>query len=206
MGFEDVTPILRWQTLTHLVPAIFAGLLVLGCGDRTAEPEGGPRPTEPAVKPLGFTAPDTWTRTESSDTGAKRAAYRVPRVGTDTEDAELLVLFYGTGSHGDRDKAWDSWLGQFDGDAKSAAKREAFDVPSGKVETFEVTGTFKINVGPHKPGATSSPVQMVKKDFRMIGVVVRTGDRGNWFFRLVGPDATVAAHAAELRAMLEGAK
>ena len=116
------------------------------------------------------------------------------------------MLFYGTGSNGDRDKSWDPWFKQFDGDAKSTATRETFDAGPSKVETFEVAGTYKLNVGPHKPGATSSPVQMVKQNYRMIGVVVRTPDRGNWFLRLVGPNETVLAHEAELRAMLEAAK
>lgn len=149
------------------------------------------RTAQAAVPPLAWKAPPTWNRTETSETSARRASYAVPRAAGDPEDAELLVLFYGTGSNGDRDKSWDEWFGQFDGDAKSTATREAFEVRGMKVETFELLGTYKLNMGPRRPGQKTSPVQAVKKNFRMIGVIVRTGDRGNWFLRLVGPDATV---------------
>ena len=40
----------------------------------------------------------------------------------------------------------------------------------------------------------------------MIGAVVHTKDRGNWFFRLVGPDATVQAAKSDFFAMIESAK
>ena len=154
--------------------------------------------------PLVYTPPATWTKTDGDDKSARRASYRVPKTGNDTEDAELLVLFYGTGSNGDRDKSWDEWFKQFDGNAKKDATRETFQVNGMQVETFEFVGTYKLNMGPQRRGMTTSPVQMVKSDYRMIGVVVHTLDRGNWFFRLVGPKETVEAHKAELHAMLEG--
>jgi hypothetical protein len=172
------------------------GLLVLSsaCGDRTSEPapEASSRGSGP-VKPLEVTLPPTWPQTESSPTAARRAGYKVPRVGDDKEDGELLVLFFGTGSNGDRDKQWEPWFEQFDGNAKESAQRGSFDSPAGPVETFEFKGNYKLNLGKQRPGMTKSPVQMVKHEFRMIGAVVKTKDRGNWFVRLVGPDETVLA-------------
>jgi hypothetical protein len=155
------------------------------------------------VAPLRFTAPAGWTKTESSTTGPRRAGFSAPKVGEDAEDAEVLVLFFGTGSGGDRDKQWSEWFSQFDGDAKTEAKRESFEVRGMQVETFEHVGTYKLNMGPQRPGMKTSPVQMVKKNFRMIGAVVKTKDRGNWFFRMVGPNETVLASKAAFRAMLE---
>lgn len=189
-------------------PLLFATLLgSVACGDPPAEPDARPRTSaEPAVTPLSYTAPGGWSRTEASDTGARRAGYAVPKVGNDTEDAELLVLFYGTGSGGDRDKVWDEWFAQFDGDAKAEAQRGSFEASGMAVETFEHLGTYKLNMGPRRPGMKKSPVQMVKKDFRMIGAVVRTKDRGNWFFRLVGPNETVLAAKDGFRQMLESAR
>ncbi|HTJ84773.1 MAG TPA: hypothetical protein VL400_23805, partial [Polyangiaceae bacterium] len=112
-------------------------------------------------------------------------------------------------------KSWDEWFKQFDGDPKATAKRATFrpeggegrDQASGmEVETFDFTGTYKLNMGPQRKGMKTSPVQMVKNDYRMIGAVVHTTDRGNWFFRLVGPKDTVAAHEAEMHALLESVK
>ncbi len=176
------------------VPLALALALLAGCGDRTAEPtpETTSRPSG-AVRPLELTLPPAWSQTESSPTAARRAGYKVPRVGDDKEDGELLLLFFGTGSNGDRDKQWAPWFEQFDGDAKASAQRASFDSPAGVVETFEFKGNYKLNLGKQRPGMTKSPVQMVKHEFRMIGAVVKTKDRGNWFVRLVGPDETVLA-------------
>jgi hypothetical protein len=155
------------------------------------------------VASLKFTAPPSWRKTEESDDKPRRAGYAVPKVGDDKEDGEALVLFFGTGSAGDRDKQWDPWFEQFDGDAKKDAKRETFETNGMQIETFEFLGTYKLNMGPHRPRMNKSPVQMVKEHYRMIGAVVHTKDRGNWFFRLVGPDATVLAAKSDFRSMLE---
>ncbi|MFO0551617.1 MAG: hypothetical protein U0271_24740 [Polyangiaceae bacterium] len=187
---------------------VLLALAIAGCGPKDAEP--GPRGTTTStgaasMKQLGFTAPARWNKTESSPTGARRAGFSVPATAGDKEDAEVLVLFFGTGSNGDRDKNWEPWFKQFDGDAKSLAKRETFTSASGlEVETFEHVGTYKLNLGPHRPGMTASPMQMVKENFRMIAAVIHTPDRGNWFVRMVGPDATVLAARDELLTMLKG--
>ncbi|NUP10987.1 MAG: hypothetical protein HOW73_33490 [Polyangiaceae bacterium] len=188
---------------------------IVGCGDKPAEPERAAPPStahttsaapatagwsgETEAPPpgddatLAWDAPGGWNVTETSKTGPRRMGYSVPRVGDDKEDAELLVLYFGKGKNGERDAQWDSWFGQFDGDAKKDAKRETFPVGDNTVETFEFIGNYKLNMGRQVPGMKRSPVQMVKKDFRMIGAVVKTKARGNWFFRLVGPDKTVLA-------------
>lgn len=177
-----------------------------GCSRTPDEPEAARVSASPQLAPLGYRVPPSWPKSEASDTGPRRAGYKVPTVGDDKEEGELLVLFYGAGSAGDRDKIWDEWFGQFDGDAKKEAKRSTFEVKGMQVETFEIAGSYKLNMGPKRPGMTKSPVQMVKEHFRMIAAVVHTKDRGNWFFRLVGPDATVQAAAGDFRAMLESAE
>ena len=143
---------------------------------------------------------------ESSPSKARRAGYKVPPAGNDKEDAELLVLFFGTGANGDRDKQWEPWFEQFDGTPKESATRAEFDAPAGRVETFEFKGAYKLNLGQQRPGMKKSPVQMVKQDFRMIGAVVKTTSRGNWFFRLVGPDETVLAAKDAFLSMLSGVR
>ena len=177
-----------------------------GCS-RTPDEPANDRPAAVSKEvTLDFSPPPSWSKSESSETGARRAGFKVPHVGDDKEDGEALVLYFGSGSAGERDKTWDEWFAQFDGDAKKDAKRTQFDVKGMPVEGFELLGTYKLNMGPHRPGQTKSLVQMVKKDFRMIAYVLHTKDRGNWFFRLVGPDATVQAASSDFRTMVDSAK
>lgn len=201
-----------------LVLAVSLALGLLACSERTKEPERTPRPASVASgassgeelittdAPLLWDVPAGWTKTEESDKSARRAGYSVPRIADDKEDTELLALYFGKGKNGERDAQWDAWFAQFDGDAKGQAKRESFTVGDNVVEWFEVAGTYKLNMGPQRPGMTRSPVQMVKAGFRMIGAVVKTRSRGNWFFRMVGPDKTVAAQKEAFLELLKSVR
>ena len=160
----------------------------------------------PAVAPLVYDVPGTWTKMSDSQVSAKRALFKVPKAGADTEDAELTVYFFGTGSQGDPDKIFKEWFDQFDGNAAATAERKSFDGAAGKVDTIEVAGTYKVSLGPPVGPRKKSPMQMVKEKWRLYAAVVRTKERGNWFFKLVGPDETVLAAKNALETALQAAK
>ena len=79
-------------------------------------------------------------------------------------------------------------------------------VGSFKVETVEVKGTYKIDLGPKLGPGKRPPAQMVRENYRLVGAVVKTPDRGNWFFKMVGPDESVLAAKSAFRAMLESVR
>lgn len=160
----------------------------------------------PAVPPLTYEVPGTWTKLGETQTGSKRAGYKVPKAGADTEDAELTVFFFGTGSLGDPERVYQEWFDQFDGDAAKTAVKKTLDAPAGKIEVFDVMGTYKVPLGPAIGPKKKSPMQMVKEKWRLHAAVVKTKDRGNWFFKLVGPDETVQASRDALEAALLAAK
>lgn len=200
-GAGSLRPSLRFAL------ALLAGAALFGCSSPTEEPAGQSRSAASLiVKTPDHKVPPTWRKTEGTEDGIRRIGYAAPKVGDDKEDAEVLVLFYGTGSDGDRDKVWEPWFKQFDGDAKTAATRGKLEVGVGEAETFEFLGNYKLFMGPRKPGQKTSPVQMVKDHFRMIGAVVHTKDRGNWYFRIVGPDATVQAAKSDFLSMVQSVK
>ena len=126
------------------------------------------------------------------------------KTGNDKEDAEVSVLFFGTGSKGDPAPVFKGWVAQFQGgDGDVREKHGELDVKGFKVETVEASGTFKIALTPPTPGHNHPPLPMVKEHIRLVGVVVRTPDRGNWFFKLTGPDETVQSARSALRGLLE---
>jgi hypothetical protein len=192
--------------------AALAAILLAACSHAPSEPEGpnGAPSSTPAVAPLLWDTPPSWTTVNTPNApraGAKKASYSVGKVGTDKEDGEVLVTFLGTGSQGDPAGSYKEWFGQFDGDVSSTAKRETFKSAHGlDVETVEVAGTYKVPLAPGIGPQKRSPVQMVKNNFRLYGAVVKTTDRGNWFFKLTGPDETVQAARSAMRSMLESAR
>jgi hypothetical protein len=186
-----------------------AALVTLAaCNKAPAEPEAPSKASAeaPAVAPLTWDAPAAWAKLDGPRNGPQKAGYRVEKAGNDKEEAEVSVFFYGTGAQGDPEPNFKEWFGQFDGDVGATAKRDKFQAHGLEVETVEAQGTYKIVLTPPRRGMKKAPVQMVKNGFRLYGAVVKTKDRGNWFFKLVGPDDTVQAARSAMRGMLESAR
>jgi hypothetical protein len=184
-------------------------LTLAACNRAPAEPERAVSSSTPAaaVAPLLWDTPFAWAKLDiPAGSAGKKAAYRVTPAGNDKEDAEVNVFFFGTGAKGDPGPNFKEWFDQFDGDVGATATREAFEVHGLKVETVEVTGTYKIGLTPTPRGKRASPVQMVKNKWRLYGAVVKTPDRGNWFFKMTGPDESVQAGKSQLHALLESAR
>lgn len=187
---------------------LFLAVLALAACSRAAselEPPPSASSSAPAVAPLLWDVPGAWTVMETPHTGPRKAIYKVPKAGNDKEDAELSVFFFGTGNKGDPPKNFKDWFDQFDGDVGATAQRESFDVRALKVETVEAGGTYKVPMGPALGPKKKAPMQMVKQNFRIYGAVVKTSDRGNWFFKLTGPEETVQAARPAMRTLLESA-
>jgi len=187
--------------------ALGAAVLALAaCSHAPAEPDApaSSATSAPGVAPLLWDAPGSWTKLElPPHPGPKRTSYRINPVGNDKEEAEMNVFFFGTGARGDPAPTFKEWLDPFDGKPNEDAKHDAFEVKGFKVESVEYQGTYKMALTPPGRGMKRAPVNMVKKDWRMYGAVVRTTDRGNWFFKLTGPDETVQSAKSAFRAMLE---
>lgn len=204
--------------------ALVVSLLVvtapLAACSRTEEPGGEARERrESVVAPLVYEVPPTWTKVDKQDvviedTKKRKAVaaspvkgiYKLPKVGEDKEEAELQVMFPGLGKPGDPEPIVKDWLDSFDGKVADTAVREKLEVNGIQIEIIEVAGTWKVPLAPTVGPQKRVPVSMVKKGFRLLGAVVKVPQRGNWFFRLVGPDETVLAGKSGFRAMLEGVK
>ncbi len=188
------------------IAALIALAALAACAKAPAEPDAPASSTSPApapaVAPLVWEVPGAWARLDVPASGAEKASYRVEGA----KDAEVHVYFYGTGARGDPARVFKEWFGQFDGDVGAQAARDALRAGSLDVETVEVRGTYKIALTPTPRGRKEAPVSMVRKDHRLCGAVIRTPDRGNWFFKLTGPDDAVQAARPAFRRMLESAR
>lgn len=195
--------------------AVAALILLVGGGCSRAAEEHISASAEvrregPAVQPLAYDAPDAWSRSPAPPNGPRKAVYRVPRAGADAEDADLIVLFFGTGALGGVSKNFDTWLAEFDGDAAALAEkaeRETFTTKAGdRVSVVKLTGSYKRALAPPVGPKKVAPVTQLKEGFRLVAAAIETQDRGNWFFRLLGPEVTVRAAEPALRTMLESAR
>lgn len=135
---------------------------------------------------LEFNAPAGWIA-ETPTSSNRHAQYKLPRVGNDREDAEL-VAYHFSGGGGTPQANIDRWIGQFhkaDGSpASDTAKITRKDINGIAVTMLDISGAYEGSMMPMQPA--SKP----KTDYRMLAAVVETGS-GPWFFKLTGPAKTV---------------
>ncbi len=95
---------------------------------------------------LKFTVPAGWVEEERTSS-MRVAQYRLPKAAGDTEDASLVLYYFGQGQGGSTAANIERWVGQMkqaDGSAsKDKAKEESFDVNGLKVTTVDVVRNLR---------------------------------------------------------------
>ena len=146
---------------------------------------------------LTYTAPPAW-KSRPASSSMRVAEFVVPHAQGDTEDAELVVYFFGL-SVGSVDANIDRWVGQIqqpDGSAsKPKAQRDTKVVNDLNVTTVDVSGTYVAEV---RPGATE---HFNKPNFKLRAAVVET-PRGAYYIKMTGPAKTMAAADADYKSFV----
>lgn len=186
-----------WILFSSLLAGSLAGA---SCDEKPPEPQTV-RTAEATIATPTFDVPAGWSLDHSAERGDLRARYRIGRTGGDGEDVEMTVGFYGTGANGNPDKVLPRWWKEFDGNPARDAKKRTATSPAGELEIYDFSGSFHVDMGPKRNG--KAPVQMVKPEYRMVGAILHTKDRGNWYFRLLGPVRTVDAAAPDFDKLLD---
>lgn len=167
---------------------------VAACSKGTVTGSGGVQGTvagSSAQNPnatLSFKAPDGWI-TEQPTSNMRAAQYKLPRASGDTEDASLVLYYFGQGQGGATQANIDRWIGQMkqpDGsDSKDKAKSETLTVNGLQVTMVDVTGTYSAEMSPGSGNFTSN------SNYRLRAAVIET-PKGSYFAKLTGPEKTVA--------------
>lgn len=137
--------------------------------------------------------PGGWERVEPAS-AMRRVEFRLPGV-QDAGGAILAVYYFGAGKGGSVDANISRWVGQFSGAAEALAPRvqkmrtEAGGMP---VTVLDVSGTYDDGTM-----TTAHPLP----GYRMLAAVVEA-PAGPFFFKLVGPEPTVARWARSFREFL----
>jgi hypothetical protein len=170
--------------MNRLLSIVVSGLAVAGVAH--AEEVAG----------LSWTAPTEWTA--QGERPMRVATYNIPAVKGDTEPAELAVFYFGSGQGGSVDANVKRWVGQFqrpDGSpAEKDAKTKQEKLAGLPVTMVDVKGTYN-GGGPMMGPSTPKP------GFRLLAAIVE-GPQGAVFFKLTGPEKTVASAEKPFRKML----
>jgi hypothetical protein len=137
---------------------------------------------------LKFRVPAGWVEEERTSS-MRVAQYRLPKTAGDTEDASLVLYYFGQGQGGSTAANIERWVGQMkqeDGGAsKDKAKEENFEANGLKVATVDVSGTYVAETSPGSGTLHNKP------GYRLRAAVVET-PKGSYYVKLVGPEKTVA--------------
>jgi hypothetical protein len=165
-----------------------AGTLPIPGVDRS----GNPGPAPAAAQPLTWQVPAGWTE-EKPENNIRLAQYRVPG---SAGDGECVVFYFGPGQGGDAESNARRWAGQFtqpDGrPSTDLMKMEHLDGPPGHYHVVEVTGTFQ--------GGMNGTESLT--GYMLLGGIIDGAD-APWFFKLIGPEATIRENRAVFIEMME---
>src|SRR5215203_7524103 len=94
---------------------------------------------------LKFTVPAGWVEEERTSS-MRVAQFRLPKATGDTEDASLVLYYFGQGQGGSTAANIERWVSQMkqadSAAAKEAAKEEQIEANGLKVATVDVSGTY----------------------------------------------------------------
>ena len=184
---------------------ILASLLWLGCSTQpegaksSASPEAPPASPHPGSAsagnsgsgaertfgPIKAKVPTEWNE-QSPSSSMRKAQYALPKVAGDGEDGELAVFYFGMGQGGSVEANIERWIGQIsqpDGSSsKEKAKTNKKEIGGMPVTLVDVSGTYSAGMMSNAPP---------RQGYRMLAAVAETPE-GPWFFKLTGPEKTIA--------------
>ena len=132
---------------------------------------------------LKFTVPAGWIEEERTSS-MRVAQYRLPKAATDTENASLVLYYFGQNQGGSVTANVERWISQMKQPEGSSPKQESLEVNGLKVTTVDVGGTYVAETAP------GSGTFQNKPGYRLRAAVVETPN-GNYYVKLVGPEKTV---------------
>jgi hypothetical protein len=118
----------------------------------------------------------------------RAAQYKLPKAEGDSEDASLVLYYFGPSQGGPPQANIDRWIAQIqqaDGSSsKDKAKTDMMTVNGLKITTVDVIGTYMAEMAPGSGTAHNDT------NYRLRAAVIET-PKGNYFLKLVGPAKTV---------------
>jgi len=135
---------------------------------------------------LKFKTPAGWVE-EKPSSNMRVGQFKLPKSTDDTEDASLVVYYFGQGQGGGTAANIERWVGQMKQPEGSATKpsEETLTVNGLKVTSVDVRGTYSAETAPGSGTFHNSP------NFRLKAAVIETL-KGSYYLKVVGPEKTIS--------------
>jgi hypothetical protein len=137
---------------------------------------------------LRYKAQEGWV-TEKPSSNMRAAQYKLPKAEGDSEDASLVLYYFGQGQGGsvaDNINRWIDQMQQPDGrPSREKARTETLTINGLRITTVDISGTYVAQMSPGSDARHNDP------GYRLRAAVVET-PKGNYFAKLIGPGKTVS--------------
>jgi hypothetical protein len=182
---------------------LWSVVLVVACLGvaRAQTPEQQPSATHPSAGGVTWTMPAGW---EAQEARPRRVGtWRIAPAKGDAEPADLAIFYFGPGQGGGVEDNVKRWMGQFQkSDGKPLQDK---DLRTRKETLGGLPVTFVDTKGTYLGGGPMMGPSIPKPGWRLLGAIVE-GPQGPVFFKLTGPERTVASADKPFRKMLESLK
>ena len=143
-------------------------------------------------------APKTW---EKKQPRTRIVEYEFAAKAAEGDQAEGRITIMGAG--GGVEANIERWMGQFEAPkgktVKDLTQVDKLTVDGVEVHVVKITGVFK-----DQPGGPFAGGKVTLRDnYQMLGAIITTEKLGDYFIKLYGPKATVAANEEALREMVK---
>ena len=208
-----------WGRLGSFGLPFLASVVWLACGSQpetartSAPPEAPPASPQPVSSvadasgkavdksfgPIKAKVPSEWTE-QTPSSSMRKAQYALPKAAGDGEDGELAVFYFGPGQGGSVEANIERWIGQIsqpDGSSsKDKAKTNKKEIGGMPVTLVDVSGTYSAGMMSNAPP---------RQGYRMLAAVAETPE-GPWFFKLTGPEKTIAKWSSSFDQLISSFK
>jgi len=208
-----------WSRIGNFGLLFLASVVLVACssqpetGRTSAPPEAPPASTEPASSvadasgnaveksfgPIKAKVPAEWTE-QTPSSSMRKAQYALSKVAGDGEDGELAVFYFGPGQGGSVEANIERWIGQIsqpDGSSsRDKAKTNKKEIGGMPVTLVDVSGTYSAGMMSNAPP---------RQGYRMLAAVAETTE-GPWFFKLTGPEKTIAKWSSSFDQLINSFK
>ncbi len=193
-GPDNKTLYVTARTSLYSIPMKVAGMALRAAGPGVTGAVETGETREVKAGPLMLTVPESW-KDEPAANNLRLAQFFIPAAEGDEEGAELVL----SGPFGGSAKQnIERWIAQFDADGRKLTMTQG-ETEQGQYILVDLIGTYNKSLGP--------PIRRQTKAMpgsRMLGVMFMAKGGGNYFFKLAGPEKSVASAVDALRASFGG--
>jgi hypothetical protein len=150
-----------------------------------------------AVTKLGIklNVPESW-KSKDTNSNMHLMQFSIPKGEGDKDDTEVSLWYFGLNGAGSVNENFQRWIDEFDPKDRKL-KITTGKCPGGEYILMDISGTWDRKVPTPQGG-----LKVVHTTGREIAVAVTAPHSGDYFYRLMGPETTVAANVDAFRAAI----